>query len=136
MSIETWDSTTNVGLSNQCFIFVPSLCQQCFPVSEGYLLKNSCFFHCQHLCLQCHKKVELLDWISLCLHIKNLMFAFGGTFALLKIVWWLGQISTSQNYYICCQLNDLQRRAWIYLLSDGLPGFWLFTVEWNEGPCQ
>ncbi len=36
--------------------------------------------------LGCHKKVEPLDWISLCMHIKNLMFAFGGTFALLKEV--------------------------------------------------
>ncbi len=44
------------------------------------------FLRLSTLALRCHKKVEPLDRISLCMHIKNLMFAFGGTFSLLKEV--------------------------------------------------
>lgn len=114
---------SSVGLSNQYYMFVPSLCQQCALFHKGISEEQLFHLDCQHLTqvLTVPQKGGVI--ILLYMHIKNLMFAFGGTFALLReVVWMLEQLSVSENYDICCWLNnDLQRSVWIYLLSDGLP---------------
>lgn len=49
---------SSVDLSNQCYMFVPSLCQQCALFHKSISEEQLFLLDCQHLRLQYHKKVE------------------------------------------------------------------------------